>query len=468
MSLHRDPSHYTADPVEIHVRRLVWYQICFLDIRTCEATGPRPQIRREEHDTKFPLNVDDVDLETGVEVTEDRLYFTDMTITRMRFECHEMHRLLWIERPKIEAKKVTLTSQLSKIQKFCQAMEKTYLPMLSKTHPLHVLAMEIYGILSCRMYIMVLQKFVSNEHRLMPERLRQITISTAVMILEHSMMIEQTPALADWAWYIGALHQYHVALLLLSELYAKERDPVVEARVWRCLDFVFELPAGLAPIEKTRMILEELVGRTKAYQSVRRFRAPTHMEHAGPRKSFGAETRDAERNAVDRELRSPSVQSGTSSFSISSGGSSQAHVHAHPAPHLGRLGHHQMVTADYAAAYGGLGAADTSGPVPVPMGTGTGPEAHGFSVGGYSAASAHTAGAVALPAGLPQLGQHQQLPQQHHQGAVDPSHSALGTAFGSGGSPLETMPDIDWVSDTYSSQSQQHQHRYPPQQHYYQ
>ena len=59
MGLHRDPSTYSSNPVEIQVRRLIWYQICFLDLRTCEATGPRPQIRRDEYDTRFPLNVDD-------------------------------------------------------------------------------------------------------------------------------------------------------------------------------------------------------------------------------------------------------------------------------------------------------------------------------------------------------------------------------------------------------------------------
>jgi hypothetical protein len=433
-------------------------------MRTCEATGPRPQIRREEYDTKFPLNVDDRDLEAGVEITEDRPYFTDITITRMRFECHEMHRLIWIDRPKIEAKKITLTSELSKIQKFCQAMERTYLPMLDKTHPLHVLAMEIYGILSCRMYIMVLQKFASNEHRLMPERLRQITISTAVMILEHSMAIEQTPALADWAWYIGAINSYHVALLLLSELYAKERDPAVEARVWRCLDFVFELPGGLQPIEKTRMVLEELVGRTQAYQAARRFRAPAHMEHAGPRKSYGVVSEDAEHTASDRGLRTLSTQSGASAFTMSSG---------HPGPDLSGIGHyHQAPTAEYPSTYGVLVPPSAGGqpPTSVVAGCSTAAETQGFPMAGYSADTAHTAVAATVPSGLQQ---HEQLGQSHHQGPAEPTQSTLGPAFGQGSGQLEALPDIDWVSDTNIPQHQQqhkhqHQHQYPPLEHYYQ
>lgn len=84
MGLHRDGSHYGLDAVEIHVRRLVWYQLCFLDIRTCESAGPRPQIRKEDFDTKFPLNVNDAELESSNPPTRDAEYWTDMTFTQMR------------------------------------------------------------------------------------------------------------------------------------------------------------------------------------------------------------------------------------------------------------------------------------------------------------------------------------------------------------------------------------------------
>lgn len=107
MGLHRDPTLYTSSPIEIHVRRLLWYQICFLDLRTCEAIGPRPQIRPDEYDTQFPVNIDDDDLDRaeqgdfGIDTTKDRATFTDMTLVRMRFETHEMQRLMWMERPKV-------------------------------------------------------------------------------------------------------------------------------------------------------------------------------------------------------------------------------------------------------------------------------------------------------------------------------------------------------------------------------
>jgi hypothetical protein len=295
MGLHRDPTSYSSSPVEIHVRRLVWYQVCFLDIRTCEATGPRPQIRHDDYDTRFPLNIDDVDLDraehgdTSIDVTKDRSHFTDMTATRMRFECYEMHRLMWSERPKLEQKradgtrKVTVVSLLSRVQSFKAAMEKTYLPMMKRNEPLHALASEIYGILSDRLYILLLQKYLSSNHSKLPGRLRQVIVGAAVRVLERSMAIEQQPALSKWSWYIGALHQYHQALLLMNELYTGHNEPEVETRIWKCLDFVFDLQPGGSNISKTRYILEEIISKHRIYTSIKKVRAPNDMPHAGPR-----------------------------------------------------------------------------------------------------------------------------------------------------------------------------------------
>jgi hypothetical protein len=326
MGLHRDPATYSTSPIECQVRRLIWHQICFLDLRTCEATGPRPQIRPDDFDTRFPLNVDDTDLDRAelgdktVTVDEDKPYFTDMTITRMRFECYKMHRVLWIERPKLEKKreegekKVTITSLLARIQSFRAAMEKAYLPMLSKATPLHALASQIYGILSNRLYIHILQKYLSSDKHKMPDRLRQIVLSAAIMILEHSMNIEQQPALSTWSWYVGALHQYHSALLVISEMYAASRTPAMEQRAWRCLDFVFELPPDMSNIEKTRIVLEDLINRTQIYASLKKWRAPKDMPQAGARiHTPGYQLRQAEAEERQRIVNPQS-----------SGGSAQA------------------------------------------------------------------------------------------------------------------------------------------------
>ncbi|PVH96666.1 hypothetical protein DM02DRAFT_569195 [Periconia macrospinosa] len=293
MGMHRDPTWYSKDVIEIQIRRLIWYQIISLDIRTGEAVGPRVQIRRDDYDTKLPLNVDDDVLDraaqSGEQITEDSKHFTSMTITRMRLECNEMIRYNIMESPKLfkkaetGGKRVTITSLLKRIQTFSKAVEQTYLPMLDKTIPLHVVAMEFYGILSGRLYARLLHPFASSTYnkRLMPERLRQIMMSASIMMIEHTMTVEQHPVLSQWGWYIGALHQHQIALLLLAELYITTPDSAFATRAWRCLDYSFDLPAHLPQTTKARMVWGEISDRSRQYLSTRRIRPPTNMPQLG-------------------------------------------------------------------------------------------------------------------------------------------------------------------------------------------
>jgi hypothetical protein len=205
MGLHRDGSHYGLSPVEVHTRRIVWYQLCFLDIRTCESTGPRPQIRRDDFDTKFPLNVNDEDLESANPPTVDSDHWTDMTLCRLRFEINEMHRFIWMERPRLEKKKTSLTAVLGKVQQFITAADERFLPMFDKNKPIHNMALITYKLLTLRMHIMILHRYSSNHARKMPERLRKILLTSGVQQVECAIMVETAPSLKPWSWYCGTL-----------------------------------------------------------------------------------------------------------------------------------------------------------------------------------------------------------------------------------------------------------------------
>jgi hypothetical protein len=459
MGLHKDPSAYSTSPIECQVRRLIWHQICFLDLRTCEATGPRPQIRPDDYDTRLPLNIDDIDLDRAaygdksVDVEKDRTYFTDMTITRMRFECYDMHRYLWVERPKLERerregeKKVTIDTLLARVQSFKATMEKTYVPMLSKTAPLHALASQIYGILSNRLYIHILQKYLSSDRHKMPERLRQIVLSAALMTLEHSQNIEQQPVLSTWAWYVGALHQYHTALLIINELYAQPYTPALEQRAWRVLDFVFGLGPGMTNTEKTRAVLEELINKMQVYQNMKRWRAPKDMPQAGPR-TFAPRLQQQQQAAEERPHHdSLQFAAGVSQQSpVNSISSAQMPPPSQQSFRPPRLSHSQsqnlgpgtfgfpgaMPNADWGSFDGQL-LSSTSGLQPTI-------DMKAFETFNYPPAT--TSGGLMPPP----------PPRMTSQGS-DPSSLTNPSAnlgfvapTSSGSSPLDALNDIDWVS----------------------
>ena len=168
MGLHRDGTDYGLGPVEIHVRRLIWYQLCFLDIRTAEAQGPKPGIRQEDFDTKLPLNVDEAELEKSYPPTKSAKRWTDMTLPLIRMECHEMHRVIWIDRPRLEQKQISLTALLGKIENFRRMMDKKYLSLIDENVPIQRCAHLLLIQLCVRMHIMVLHRYHNGVSNTIP------------------------------------------------------------------------------------------------------------------------------------------------------------------------------------------------------------------------------------------------------------------------------------------------------------
>ncbi|MCJ1362752.1 hypothetical protein MMC16_001858 [Acarospora aff. strigata] len=289
MGLHRDGTEYGLSPVETHVRRLIWYQLCFLDLRTCEAQGPRPGIRKDEYDTQFPLNVDDVDLEKYPPARKSSDRWTDMTLSLIRMEVNEMHRVVWVDRVRLEKKKTSLTAILAKVEKFQRDMKEKYLPMIDERVPIQHYGRLLLDVLYYRMHIMILHRYHNSVSTRIPDRLRQIILTSGTQQLEDSIEMATSPMLQPWSWYVGAIQQWHTAFLLLIEVFAypmrREAD-----RIWACLDYVFEVPATLTRDQKARLILTELRDKTGAYRDLRKMRAPNGMiERLGQRPPRTAE-----------------------------------------------------------------------------------------------------------------------------------------------------------------------------------
>ena len=280
MGLHRDGSYYGLSPVETHIRRLIWFQLCYLDIRTCESSGPRPQIRTSDEggfDTKFPLNIDEEELLLPNPPKEDAKRWTNMTVPLMRMRANEVQRLIWQERPRIEERKTTITAVLGKLERARQELDGRFMPLIDDSIPVQLLGKHIYHIIIDRWHITFLHRYHNSVTHRMPDRLRQLILTFGTAQVESSITLDTHPSLAPWRWYSGALQQYHVAVLLLFEIYAypmrKEAD-----RIWACLDYVFDIPVHLNRDQKAKLVLNELSTRMNIYHSLRKTRAPVQME----------------------------------------------------------------------------------------------------------------------------------------------------------------------------------------------
>ena len=219
MGLHRDGEAYGLTPLETHVRRLIWHQLCFLDIRTCEAQGPRPVIRREDYDTKLPFNCNDDDLTNAVVPPESVQHWTTSTLGLIRFEINEMMRNIWMDRRRLELRKVTLTSVLTKIEHFRRRMSEKYDHLLDPEQPIQRYAKCVMYLLTYRLHIMVLHPYFANTSDPMPPRLKSLLITSSIMVMELAIQLETNALFRDWAWYLGAYFQYQCALILATEIY---------------------------------------------------------------------------------------------------------------------------------------------------------------------------------------------------------------------------------------------------------
>ncbi|KAK8114238.1 hypothetical protein PG999_006307, partial [Apiospora kogelbergensis] len=279
MGLHRDGEAYGLTPLETHVRRLVWHQLCFLDIRTCEAQGPKPVIRREDYDTKLPVNCNEDQLTHAVVPPEPADHWTTNTLALIRFEINEMMRIIWLDRRRLEGRKISLTDVLSKIENFRRRMSEKYDHLLDVAQPAQRYAKCVMSLLTYRLHAMVLHPYHSNAAHPMPAQLSSLLVSSGIVIVEHAIQLETNPLFRPWAWYLGAYFQYQIALLLATEVYYRPGSRDAD-RIWTCLDYVFGLDRRLPPEAKGVHLLSEIQGKTAVYMRLRKMRGPTNTARA--------------------------------------------------------------------------------------------------------------------------------------------------------------------------------------------
>lgn len=282
MGLHRDGSKaYNLNALDTHVRRLIWHQLCFLDIRTCEAQGPKPAIRREDYDTWLPDNCEEDQLTSSTRQPCISDSWTTTLFPLIRFEVNEMMRIIWADRRKLEARKITLTQVLTKIENFRKRMFDNYNHLLDERVPIQRYAKLVMHLLMYRLHVMILHPYYANTASPMPQRLRSVLITSGITIIEIAIQLDTSPAFHLWRWYTGAYQQYQASLILATEMFYHPNHREAN-RIWACLDYVFSLDCNLTNEEKGKQVLSEIMTKMGVYMSLRKMRAPTWTAAASP------------------------------------------------------------------------------------------------------------------------------------------------------------------------------------------
>lgn len=277
VGIHRagNSSTTSLSPLQRHIRALLWYQICFLDVKTAEAQGPQPSIRSDEFDVPLPLNVNDEVFELDSATWQAQPLpdpgWTDATFSLIRFECNELHRLIFRGRVEMDRKVISLHDLRARVEARKRHIHSTYLRFLDPQIPIQRCAGLVATLLLSRCDSMLLYRHLSqNPHHTRSEsenRLRDILLRAGLTTLETGATLETLPSLGSWAWYASTYQQYHSVLLLLTELYRNPELPG-KKRMFTIIDHVFGHCYGVDVQERCedllwtiKEILETFYGR---------------------------------------------------------------------------------------------------------------------------------------------------------------------------------------------------------------
>ena len=156
--LHRDPSGPGIDPAECQVRRLLWHQVCFLDVVTAEAQGPQLAVQEEQFDTSLPLNLKDDALGRPNNESVPAAIWSDATFSIIRYECSLVNRLIFAHRLPLELGQIDLETvrHMVNIQKM--RIERLYLQYLDDTVPIQRCAKLVGRLLTAKFDIILLNR----------------------------------------------------------------------------------------------------------------------------------------------------------------------------------------------------------------------------------------------------------------------------------------------------------------------
>lgn len=243
LGLHRDGSHFGLSPFETEMRRRLWWYIYLLDVQSSEYQATSPQIREGDYDTRLPLNINDDDLShDSAQSPQERIGFTEMTLTLVRCEILISHRkLMQMTIQGTGSHEALFKTRSLAIEESQQGLEELYLKFCDLGIPIHWVASTIARVSFARLWLvshfslLTAEGFDTNQW---PDRC-ELLILTAIEILEFVYLLETHQNTAKWSWLFQGTVQCQSLAFLLSELCVRPTSSLSD-RAWRAVNLVHE------------------------------------------------------------------------------------------------------------------------------------------------------------------------------------------------------------------------------------
>ncbi|OQD70994.1 hypothetical protein PENPOL_c001G10279 [Penicillium polonicum] len=245
MGLHRDGSAFGLRPLEIEIRRRLWWHICLLDIRSSEYHGCEPIVHESMFDTRMPLNVNDNDITADMTVLPtEREEATEMTFCLIRCE---VMRIVWktgyappsMRRPGQPAEGLSLPDRAALAKDLRHRLEERYLKYCDTTVPFFKVCVTVARLIIARTWLVVYYPLTQKcDGPSLPSTIRDRLFITSVRVLELSNVLLTSPDIAQWTWHSKTHVQWHAVAFVLSEICSRPPSEDCD-RAWEYAQTVY-------------------------------------------------------------------------------------------------------------------------------------------------------------------------------------------------------------------------------------
>ncbi|KAK2072460.1 hypothetical protein P8C59_006814 [Phyllachora maydis] len=261
LGLHRDGAQVGMPPFEVEMRRRLWWQLVIFDKRIAEITGSGINALSSSHgDTKFPLNVNDTDLnDKAKDAPPPYSGPTEMLFSLTRFElcvaaapnglrpvaaspptstgggtkpASAKTRVQFSPAPSSpDVMSQVATNYLPEnLHSFCEHMESNYLRYCDPKIPLHS-----FTLLSTRAALSKLRLVEVTSRGICPDTLgeteRDAPLVEAIQMLEYDNAILRTEELQGFKWYMELHVPFPAYIYISNELKSRTSGDLCE-RAW--------------------------------------------------------------------------------------------------------------------------------------------------------------------------------------------------------------------------------------------
>lgn len=245
MGLHRDGSAFNLRPLDIELRRRLWWHIWMLDFRSSDFHGCEPIIRACSFDTKPPLNINDDDISADMtSPPEEQEGMTDMTVCLIRCDSLVTNWKLysssspviggfkWQERPIGMQDRINLVHDLDK------QLRSRWAHCFDETNVFCFITSIMSRVIVNRLWLLIYCP--STETPRLDENTRDKLFRIAVDLLRVAHQMITDPRMHRWLWFTKTYPQSYSLAFVLSEICSRPRSPE-KVEAWHLVSFIYRM-----------------------------------------------------------------------------------------------------------------------------------------------------------------------------------------------------------------------------------